>query len=254
MNRIANDIPERIPIAISVRHVHLSRATIDQLFGVGYKLRILAPLVQPGQFATEDTVSLVGPHGRLAHVRVLGPPRAADQIEVSRSDEYALGLDAPVRISGDLSGTPGITIEGPAGSVQLKGGTICALRHIHMSPSDAVRLGVQDRDTVEVLSATASATPYSATSSYVFRRIIYWSCTSTRTRVTPPGYVPAIRHCCWGGAAVHRRAAQRMSVAWIVKKPCAQANLSGSRSDVLSRGTAIACRSIRSIFPSRFGA
>jgi acetate kinase len=150
MNRIAYDIPERIPIAISARHVHLSRATIDQLFGVGYKLRVLAPLVQPGQFATEDTVSLVGPHGRLAHVRVLGPPRAADQIEVSRSDEFALGLDAPVRVSGDLSDTPGITIEGPAGSVQLKRGTICALRHIHMSPSDAVRLGVQDRDMVEV--------------------------------------------------------------------------------------------------------
>jgi acetate kinase len=150
MNRITYDIPERIPIAISARHVHLSHATIDQLFGVGYKLRVLAPLVQPGQFATDDTVSLVGPHGRLAHVRVLGPPRAADQIEVSRSDEFALGLDAPVRISGDLFGTPGITIEGPAGSVQLKRGTICALRHIHMSPSDAVRLGVQDRDTVEV--------------------------------------------------------------------------------------------------------
>ena len=150
MNRIVNDIPERIPIAISARHVHLSRATIDQLFGVGYKLRILAPLVQPGQSSTEDTVSLVGPHGRLAHVRVLGPPRAADQIEVSRSDEFALGLDAPVRVSGDLSDTPGITIEGPAGSVQLKRGTICALRHIHMSPSDAVRLGVQDRDMVEV--------------------------------------------------------------------------------------------------------
>jgi acetate kinase len=150
MNRIVNDIPERIPIAISARHVHLSRATIDQLFGVGYKLRILAPLVQPGQFSTEDTVSLVGPHGRLAHVRVLGPPRAADQIEVSRSDEFALGLDAPVRVSGDLSDTPGITIEGPAGSVQLKRGTICALRHIHMSTSDAVRLGVQDRDMVEV--------------------------------------------------------------------------------------------------------
>jgi acetate kinase len=150
MNRIVNDIPERIPIAISARHVHLSRATIDQLFGVGYKLRILAPLVQPGQFSTEDTVSLVGPHGRLAHVRVLGPPRAADQIEVSRSDEFALGLDAPVRVSGDLSDTPGITIEGPAGSVQLKRGTICALRHIHMSPSDAVRLGVHDQDMVEV--------------------------------------------------------------------------------------------------------
>jgi len=150
MNRIVNDIPERIPIAISARHVHLSRATIDQLFGVGYKLRILAPLVQPGQFSTEDTVSLVGPHGRLAHVRVLGPPRAADQIEVSRSDEFALGLDAPVRVSGDLSDTPGITIEGPAGSVQLKRGTICALRHIHMSTSDAVRLGLQDRDMVEV--------------------------------------------------------------------------------------------------------
>jgi acetate kinase len=150
MNRIVNDIPERIPIAISARHVHLSRATIDQLFGVGYKLRVLAPLGQPGQFSTADTVSLVGPHGRLAHVRVLGPPRAADQIEVSRSDEFALGLDAPVRVSGDLSDTPGITIEGPAGSVQLKRGTICALRHIHMSPSDAVRLGVQDRAMVEV--------------------------------------------------------------------------------------------------------
>ena len=150
MIRIANDIPERIPIAISARHVHLTRETIDRLFGVGYKLRVHAPLVQPGQFAAEDTVSLVGPRGRLAHVRVLGPPRATDQVEVSRSDEFALGLDAPVRLSGDLSGTPGITIEGPAGHVQLKRGTICALRHIHMSLADAVRLGVQDGDMVAV--------------------------------------------------------------------------------------------------------
>jgi acetate kinase len=143
-------IPERIPIAISARHAHLSRETIDRLFGVGYQLRTRARLMQPGQYAAEETVSLIGPRGRLDHVRVLGPPRGDDQVEVSRSDEFALGLDAPVRISGDLSDTPGIMIEGPVGRVQLKKGTICALRHIHMTPEDAVRLGVRDRDTVEI--------------------------------------------------------------------------------------------------------
>jgi acetate kinase len=145
-----NAIPERIPIAISARHAHLSRETIDQLFGAGYQLHTHASLGQPGQFAAKETVSLIGPRGRLDHVRVLGPPRRSDQVEVSRSDEFALGLDAPVRISGDLSDTPGITIEGPAGRVQLKKGTICALRHIHMTPADAVRLGVRDRDMVAI--------------------------------------------------------------------------------------------------------
>src|SRR5262249_42037103 len=91
-----------------------------------------------------------GPAGRLAHVRVLGPARSEDQIEISRTDELALGLTAPLRLSGDLGGTPGILIEGPAGRVRLDGGVVRAVRHIHMSPADAERLGVKDREVVQV--------------------------------------------------------------------------------------------------------
>jgi propanediol utilization protein len=92
----------RIPVAISARHVHLCQRTINVLFGCGYVLRPLKPLSQPGQFASEETVALVGPTGRIPHVRVLGPPRSEDQIEISRTDELALGLNAPLRLSGDL--------------------------------------------------------------------------------------------------------------------------------------------------------
>ena len=90
---------------------------------------------QPGQYAAEETVTLVGPRGRLNHVRIVGPPRFEDQVELSRTDEIELGINAPLRESGDLSGTPGIDIEGPAGRVTLRRGVICALRHIHMSPA-----------------------------------------------------------------------------------------------------------------------
>jgi acetate kinase len=92
----------------------------------------------------------VGPNGRLEHVRVLGPPRAKDQVEISRTDQRALGLEAPLRVSGDLDATPGVTLEGPAGKTTLTRGVVCALRHIHMSPADAERLGVHDRDEVDV--------------------------------------------------------------------------------------------------------
>jgi acetate kinase len=148
METDAIDIP--IPVAISARHVHLSQRTINALFGPGYRLRPRKALSQPDQFASEETVALVGPAGRIAHVRVLGPARAEDQIEISRTDELTLGVDAPLRISGDLGGTPGIAVEGPAGRVRLEAGVICALRHIHMSPSDAARFGVQDREVVKV--------------------------------------------------------------------------------------------------------
>lgn len=139
-----------IPVAISARHVHLCQRTINVLFGCGYVLRPLKPLSQPGQFASEETVALVGPTGRIPHVRVLGPPRAEDQIEISRTDELALGLSAPLRLSGDLGGTPGILVEGPAGRARLDAGLVRALRHIHMSRADAVRLGAKDRDIVRV--------------------------------------------------------------------------------------------------------
>lgn len=139
-----------IPIAISARHVHLSQATIDRLFGAGHVLQVKAPLSQPGQFAAVETVDLAGPRGRIEGVRVLGPPRDADQVELSRSDEVALGIDAPLRLSGDLQATPGVQIIGPAGRLQLPGGVITALRHIHMSPEDARRFGVVDRQRVQV--------------------------------------------------------------------------------------------------------
>ena len=142
--------PVRIPVAISARHAHLSQPTIERLFGGGHRLVPRTPLSQTGQFSAEETVTLVGPRGSLPGVRLMGPPREHDQVEISRTDEFVLGVDAPVRISGDLANTPGITIEGPAGRVTLASGLICARRHIHMSPDDARRLGVRDCDVVAV--------------------------------------------------------------------------------------------------------
>ncbi|MEY4931821.1 MAG: hypothetical protein RLZZ403_141, partial [Pseudomonadota bacterium] len=139
-----------LPVAISARHAHLSRKTIDALFGAGYALQVARPLSQPGQFAAQETVTLIGPRGQLDKVRVLGPPRAVDQVEISRSDEFVLGVDAPVRLSGDTANTPGIIIVGPAGRVALQSGVICAHRHIHMHPDDAARLKLNDHDSVEV--------------------------------------------------------------------------------------------------------
>jgi acetate kinase len=139
-----------IPIAVSARHVHLKQATLDALFGIGYVLQPSAPLSQPGQFAAAETVTLVGPRGRIEHVRVMGPPRDADQIELSRSDEITLGIHAPLRISGDLQRTPGIDLVGPWGMVSVPSGVLMPVRHIHMSPADADRLHVKDRDCVSV--------------------------------------------------------------------------------------------------------
>lgn len=143
-------VPRRIPVAVSARHVHLSPASVETLFGPGHALQDERAISQPGQFAARERVTLVGPRGRIEGVRVLGPTRGADQVEISRTDEFLLGVDAPVRESGDLRGTPGLRLEGPAGAVTLKQGVICALRHIHMSPDDARAFGVQDRDTVDV--------------------------------------------------------------------------------------------------------
>lgn len=142
--------PVRIPIAVSARHAHLSQSTLDTLFGPGHRLRPRTPLSQPGQFSAQETVSLVGPRGRLDKVRLMGPARAEDQVEISRSDEFVLGIDAPVRISGDVKNTPGITLEGPAGRATIDHGVITARRHIHMHPDDAARLGVRDHQPVQV--------------------------------------------------------------------------------------------------------
>lgn len=139
-----------IPIAISARHVHLSDEHVEALFGVGHTLTPSKDLSQPGQYASEERITIVGPKSSISGVRVLGPTRRETQVEISRTDEFSLGVDAPIRGSGDLENTPGITLEGPAGRVELTHGVICALRHIHMHPDDADHFGVVDHDIVEV--------------------------------------------------------------------------------------------------------
>lgn len=141
---------QRIPIAVSVRHVHLTESSIETLFGIGHELTVAHPLSQPGQYAAEETVTLRGPKHSIEHVRVLGPPRSEDQVEISRTDEFTLGIDAPVRASGDTQNSPGIALIGPEGTVDLTTGVICAWRHIHMEPHDAESRGLQDGDVVDV--------------------------------------------------------------------------------------------------------
>ena len=143
--------PLTIPVAISARHVHLTQETVEALFGEGHQLTEYKPLSQPGQFACEEQVTLVGPKRSIERVRVLGPARSKNQVEISRTDEFFLGIDAPVRASGHVENTPGITLIGTGGrQVELKQGVICALRHIHMTPDDAKRFGVVSGDLVEV--------------------------------------------------------------------------------------------------------
>ncbi len=144
-----NQIPT-IPIAVSARHMHITQETLEQLFGEGYQLTERNPLSQPGQFAANETVAVVGPKNQIDRVRILGPCRPKNQIEISRTDEFFLGIDAPVRESGKTENTPGCKVVGPAGEVMLTEGVICAWRHIHMTPEDAALFGVEDRDIVEV--------------------------------------------------------------------------------------------------------
>jgi len=140
----------RIPIAVSARHCHLTESTFKALFGADATPTLDKELVQPGQYACKERVNLIGPRNRIDGVRVLGPLRSVDQVEVSRTDEFRLGVDAPVRDSGKVAGSAPITLEGPAGTVTLKEGLICARRHIHMQPKDAEQFGVKDKDEVSV--------------------------------------------------------------------------------------------------------
>ncbi len=142
--------PKPIPVGISAHHVHLCVEHVEALCGRGHELARHADLTQPGQFACKERVALIGPKGRIDRVRVLGPARRASQVEIARTEQFKLGIDAPIRMSGDLDGTPGIVLEGPAGRVELPRGVICAMRHIHMSPTDAMEFAVRDRDLVRV--------------------------------------------------------------------------------------------------------
>lgn len=140
----------KLPIALSNKHIHLSQNDIDVLFGKGHQLTEFKPLSQPGQYACEEKVDLVGPKGTIKGVRVLGPARTQTQLEVSLADGFALGVKAPIRESGDLAGSPGIKLVGPAGEVEISEGVIVASRHIHMHTSDAENFGVKDKQVVKI--------------------------------------------------------------------------------------------------------
>ena len=139
-----------IPVEISAHHVHLAQADVEALFGPGHQLTPMHELSQPGQYACEEKVHLVGPKGRIANVRVLGPTRKETQVEIAMTEQFKLGVQPPIRQSGDLAGTPGITLEGPYGSTTIERGVICAQRHIHMAPEDAMRFRVRDNYVVRV--------------------------------------------------------------------------------------------------------
>lgn len=141
--------PRRVVLGVSNRHVHLSPGDYRTLFGEG-EPTVKAWVVQHGEFAAEQTVTIAGPRGQMERVRVMGPCRPRSQVELSKTDARALGVDAPVRQSGHLDDAAPITIIGPAGSVDLDHAAIVAARHIHLGPDDARRLGVSDQDLVQV--------------------------------------------------------------------------------------------------------
>ncbi|MZQ80713.1 phosphate propanoyltransferase [Paenibacillus sp. 5J-6] len=135
-----------IPVGVSNRHVHLAPDHIEALFGKGYKLTPLRELSQKGQFAARETVTLKGPHGSLSNVRILGPSRGVTQVEISRTDGFELGVHPPIRLSGDLAGTPGITLVGTVGTVVLSQGLIIAKNHVHASPDEAQSMRLNHGD------------------------------------------------------------------------------------------------------------
>lgn len=141
-----------IPVGVSNRHVHLSRDDMDILFGYGASLTRFKAVRQPGQYAAAERVTLRGPKGELGKVRVLGPLRSETQVEISVADGFVLGVNAPVRMSGDLRDSQGIEIIGPAGKVVKQSGMIVAWRHIHISPEEAERHGLRDGMEIDVRS------------------------------------------------------------------------------------------------------
>ena len=154
---LAERIVARLTVEIeaSGRHVHLSRRDVEALFGPGYRLNRVRDLSQPGQFACAERVTLEGPKGSIPNVVILGPERPESQVEISLTDGVALGITPPVRLSGDIAGTPGLTLRRGDRVLRLERGLIAAKRHIHMTPADAARFGVADRQSVGLRCFTA---------------------------------------------------------------------------------------------------
>ncbi len=137
-------------VEVSAHHIHLTQDHVEALFGKGHQLTKHADLSQPGQFACKEQLSIVGPKGKIERVRILGPARKYTQVEIAMTEQFKLGIHPPIRESGDIADTPGCTLESPTGNVQIEKGVICALRHVHMSPEDALHYGVRDKSFVRV--------------------------------------------------------------------------------------------------------
>ncbi len=149
----------KVLVETSARHLHLSRAAIDALFGEGYQLTKKKDLSQPGQFACEEKVEVIGPRGSLK-MSILGPERPADQVEISLSDARAIGIAAPIRESGDVAGAPGCILKVGENTYEMTEGVIAAKRHIHMTPASAAEAGVADKQIVKVRLDTPRALIY----------------------------------------------------------------------------------------------
>ncbi len=138
-------------VSISARHMHIRPQDLETLFGPGAQLSVFRPLYQEGQFASEQTVTIIGPrHRTITNLRILGPCRPENQIELAFTDGIAMGIDLPVRMSGDIEGSPGCIVLGPKGHMEMKQGVIRALRHAHMNPDDAARYGVKNGDLMKL--------------------------------------------------------------------------------------------------------
>lgn len=179
MEQLTAAVLERLTLEMeaSGRHVHLTRRSVEALFGPGYQLTAVKPLSQPGQYVCRERVTVEGSKGSLKNVVILGPEREADQVEVSLTDCIALGISAPVKLSGQVQGTPGVTLRVGERSLTLSQGLIVAQRHIHMTPADAERLGLRDGQLVKLKALTARplrfdgvpvrVTPQSATVAHI---------------------------------------------------------------------------------------
>ncbi len=141
---------KEILVETSARHVHLSQSDLETLFGKDAKLTVKKDLSQPGQFACEERVTVVGPKRELKGVSILGPVRPATQVEISLTDARSIGVSAPIRESGDTAGSAGCKLIGPCGEVEIAEGVIVAKRHLHITPEDAAKFGVQDKQNIRV--------------------------------------------------------------------------------------------------------
>ena len=155
LERLVNAVMKNLFVELeaSGRHVHVTAQQAEKLFGHG--LTPQRELSQPGQFVAKERVTVIGPKGQFKNVAVLGPERPEAQVEISLTDGRTLGITPPVRLSGDVAGTPGVVLEGPAGKVELRQGVLAAQRHIHMHPEDAAKMGVKDKQQVRLQTYTA---------------------------------------------------------------------------------------------------